>query len=212
MNRAEKDMDITYHPESQQPKRRFYVHPYKFNLWLAIGSMIMFFTGLTSAYLVKSADTNVWESVALPSLFTVSTVLILLSSICMVLALRAFKANRVRQYQMLLLVTLLLGIGFMVSQVLAWKQLLIDGIELKNSIAGAYLYVISGAHLLHALGGVIALTVFTVIAFRRYRGPVDTLELNIAPDRRVGIEVMATYWHFVDILWLYLFIFFITQS
>ncbi|HCK22002.1 MAG TPA: cytochrome oxidase subunit III, partial [Bacteroidetes bacterium] len=88
------------------------------------------------------------------------------------------------------------------------QELKAEGILLKGNVAGSFLYVISGAHFLHVAGGVIALLVFVILAFTRYNKPEDTLLENIHPDKQIGVELMATYWHFVDVLWLYLFFFF----
>jgi cytochrome c oxidase subunit 3 len=188
---------------SVQRQLRYAVHPHKFMLWLGMASIVMFFAGFTSAYIVKHGDTNVWKSVPLPSLFWLSTTLILISSITMSLSVRAFKKNNVRAYRGLLWTTFGLGIGFLISQILAWKEMISNGLSISTEVASDYLYVI---------GGVIALAIIAVLALTKYRSPEDTLMQNINPDKIPAVELAAIYWHFVDLLWLYLFIFFIVNT
>lgn len=187
---------------------RFIVHPYRFNLWLAIVSMVMIFAAFTSAYIIKKADSNNWIAVALPTLFQISAIIAVISSITMQAAYISFKKNKIRAYRILICITFLLGTSFLLLQLNGWQQLSSSGATLSSHPAASFIYVISGAHFVHIAGGVIALLVFTIRSFTVYRTPVDTLLLNINPDKQVGVELMATYWHFVDILWIYLFIFF----
>ena len=120
----------------------------------------------------------------------------------------SFRRNNVYLYRSFILLTTLLGAAFLVLQVLAWMQWTNGGITLTTNIAGSFVYVISGAHFLHVFGGVVALIIFSVKAFTSIKSPVDSVMQNIDPDKKVAVELMTTYWHFVDILWLYLFFFF----
>lgn len=177
------------------------MHPHKFTLWVAIGSIVMMFAGFTSAYIVKSNQAN-WQPVQMPVIFYASTALILLSSLTMQLALRSFKEREMARYRTMMAVTLLLGISFIVVQSLGFAELWATNITFRESIAGSFFYIITGMHALHVLGGVIALL---VIFFRVYHR--NTRYYSVVP-----VEVMSTYWHFVDILWLYLFVFFMLVS
>lgn len=172
------------------------IHPYKFNLWVAIGSMMMMFAGLTSAYIVKRNQAN-WSSFEIPSMFWVSTVLILASSITMYLSLRAFRARNIKQHRSLFLITLLLGIVFVLTQAWGFKELVDQGLTLRKNVAYSFLYVIVGLHALHVLGGIVAMMVMNIKAWRN-----KTRQYSAVP-----FEVMGTYWHFVDVLWLYLLVF-----
>lgn len=175
------------------------MHPHKFTLWVAIGSIVMMFAGLTSAFIVKS-NQSTWVPVAVPKIFWGSTAAILLSSLTIQLALRSFKQRYMQQYRMLVGLTLILGIAFVLMQWLGFQQLWNDqGITFKGGGAGQFLYVIFGLHALHVAGGVIALVVMFVKAF------VGRSKNYSA----VPVEVAATYWHFVDLLWLYLLVFFL---
>jgi cytochrome c oxidase subunit 3 len=182
--------------ENQRQK----LHPHKFTLWIAIASILMMFAGLTSAFIVKSNLVG-WRNIDMPKVFWASTAAIVSSSITIQLALRAFRQRDMRLYRSLILTTLLLGVAFVVLQWLGFKDLWYQQkITFKGSAgAGQFLYVIFGLHALHVIGGVIALLVLFIKAFfgkTKVYSPVPT-------------EVTATYWHFVDLLWIYLLVFFI---
>lgn len=175
------------------------IHPYKFTLWVAMGSIVMMFAGFTSAYIVKRSQTN-WQGFDLPVIFMYSTAIILLSSVTMQLAVRKFKERRMDVYRRMMLITALLGIGFIIMQWLGFGMLADRGIKLVGSgsnVAGSFLAVIAGVHMAHVLGGVIALLWMLKRAF-------SGTSRTYSP---VGVEVAATYWHFVDLLWIYLFVF-----
>jgi len=165
---------------------------------VAIGSIIMMFAGLTSAYIVKSNQAS-WQSIEMPKIFWYSTATILLSSVMMQMALRSFKQRQMNYYRLLIAGTLLLGVSFVILQWIGFQQLWNSGIQFKGSSGGGqFLYVIAGLHAAHVLGGVIALMVMFVKAFFG-----RTKQYNSIP-----VEIMATYWHFVDLLWIYLLVFF----
>ena len=175
------------------------IHPHKFTLWVAIGSIIMMFAGLTSAYIVKSNQAG-WQNVAMPKIFWYSTGTILLSSLVMQMALRSFKQREMNQYRLQIAGTFLLGVTFVVLQWLGFQQLWNSGVQFKGSSGGGqFLYVIAGLHAVHVLGGVIALMVVLIKAF------LGRAKLYSS----VPVELMATYWHFVDLLWIYLLVFFL---
>jgi cytochrome c oxidase subunit 3 len=175
------------------------IHPHKFTLWVAIGSIIMMFAGLTSAYIVKSNQAG-WQAIEMPKVFWYSTGAILVSSLLMQMALRSFKQREMNRYRWLIAGTFLLGVAFVILQWIGFQQLWNSGVQFKGSSgSGQFLYVIAGLHALHVLGGVVALTVMFVKAF------LGRTKLYGS----VPVEVMATYWHFVDFLWIYLLVFFI---
>ena len=174
------------------------IHPHKFTLWVAIGSMIMMFAGLTSAYIVKRDQPN-WTTFDMPKIFWYSTVAILLSSLTIQLALKNFKDREMRRYRMLMLVTMLLGLTFVFCQYAGFKELWDQGIKFRGSGAGQFLYVIAGLHAIHLFGGIIVLAVQWLKSQRK----------KIRSYSSTPIEIAATYWHFVDLLWIYLFVFFL---
>ncbi|RYY47753.1 MAG: heme-copper oxidase subunit III [Chitinophagaceae bacterium] len=172
------------------------IHPHKFTLWVAIGSILMMFAGLTSAYIVKRNQAN-WTSFEIPVLFWVSTVVIVGSSLVLVAANAAFKQRAMGKYRKLMLLTMVLGVLFIVLQAIGFKQLWDQGLTLQKNVAYSFLYVIVGLHALHVIGGVIALVVMALKAFSNKTRIYSS----------VPLEVMSTYWHFVDVLWIYLLIF-----
>ena len=176
------------------------IHPHKFTLWVAIGSILMMFAGLTSAYIVKRSQAS-WLMLEIPVVFWYSTAAILASSVTVQLSLKALKAREMITYRRWLMITAVLGVLFLVLQIVGFKQFGANDIRLVGAGSNAsysFLLAISGLHGLHVLGGVIALVVIAIMALR-----TTTRNYNTIP-----LEVAATYWHFVDALWIYLFIFF----
>ncbi|MFV0606694.1 MAG: heme-copper oxidase subunit III [Niabella sp.] len=175
------------------------LHPFKFTLWVAIASIMMMFAGLTSAFIVKSNLTG-WRTIEMPGVFWASTVVIVLSSFTMILAVKAFKQREMQRYRTMLWATLVLGLVFTVCQIIGFSQLWEMNIRFKGSSgAGQFFYVITGLHALHVLGGIVAVIYFLI---KSYTGKVKLY--NIVP-----VEVLGVYWHFIDILWVYLMIFFL---
>jgi cytochrome c oxidase subunit 3 len=174
------------------------IHPHKFTLWVAIGSILMMFAGLTSAYIVKRNQAN-WTSFEIPVLFWVSTAVIIVSSLTIMAATKAFKERAITKYRALMMLTMFLGVLFIALQAIGFKQLWDIGLTLQKNVAYSFLYVIVGLHALHVIGGVIALIVMSAKAFSNKTRIYSS----------VPLEVMSTYWHFVDILWIYLLIFLI---
>ncbi len=176
------------------------MHPYKFILWVAMGSLVMMFAGFTSAYVVKRNQSN-WLEFSLPPIFWYSTAVILISSLTIHLATKAFKAREMSRYRTLMMITVALGILFMVMQYLGFLYLEEHGVRLigvNSNASGSFLGVITGVHMAHIFGGVIALIILFIKGFSAKHKSYSS----------VPIEVMGTYWHFVDGLWIYLFIFF----
>ncbi|RFM30654.1 cytochrome c oxidase subunit 3 [Deminuibacter soli] len=176
------------------------IHPHKFTLWVAMGSIVMMFAGLTSAYIVKRNQSN-WLEFGLPAVFWYSTAVIIISSVTMHLAVKAFKAKEMARYRKLITLTAGLGLLFAGLQFIGFSALHKNGVQLfgiGSNPSASFLGIITGLHVLHVLGGVVALIVSFARAFR-----VRTRSYAATP-----VEVVATYWHFVDILWIYLFIFF----
>ena len=179
-------------------KQRNKIHPHKFTLWVGIGSIVMMFAGFTSAYIVKREQPG-WLGFTMPIIFWYSTAVMLVSSLTMQLSQKAFKAREMSRYKSMLGITTVLGIVFIVLQVIGYKQLNKIGIRIEGSGAGVFFIIIFGLHALHVLGGVIGLgTMF-----------LKSNNSRIRSYNPVPVEVLSTYWHFVDLLWLYLFIFFL---
>ena len=174
-------------------------HPYQFYLWGGLGSIVMMFAGLTSAYIVKKSQAN-WLDFDLPNIFLVSTGVILLSSFTIQMAVKKFKEQNENQYRGFLAITAIFGILFIVLQIQGFMQLEANSIALtgaRSNSAASFLFVITGLHLLHVLAGVIALIVVSLKAFSAKNDQINDLP----------VKLVSNYWHFVDILWVYLFVF-----
>jgi cytochrome c oxidase subunit III len=177
-------------------EQRKKIHPHKFTLWIGIASILMMFAGLTSAYIVKRNQAN-WRSFEIPLAFWYSTAAIILSSVALFLAGRSFKEREMARYRRLMTVTLVLGALFIVLQIIGFRQLWNIGITLQGNVSFSFLYVIVGLHAAHVIGGIIALLVLFANAFNTNKRSYNS----------VPVEVASTYWHFVDVLWVYLLIF-----
>ncbi|MBK7870387.1 MAG: cytochrome c oxidase subunit 3 [Saprospiraceae bacterium] len=179
------------------------IHPKKFGLWIACASIAMMFTAFTSAYMVRQAQGN-WLEFRLPNVFIVSTLVILMSSAALHGAYLAFKRGNEAFYKGLLVSTFILGVAFLILQYQGWLAMRDIGVELTTNPSGSFIYVISGVHAAHILGGIAALTIALIHAF--------ALKYQVTSARKLRFELTLTYWHFVDFLWIYLFTFFILQS
>ena len=174
------------------------VHPKKFALWIALASITMMFGAFTSAYLVKQAAGN-WLEYRMPSIFYVSTAILLLSSIVLHMSYKSFVRANFKVYKALLTTGFVLGFTFVILQYLGWQDLFSKGIDLKGNVSGSFFYLISGVHALHIIGGLAALCVALLHAF--------SLKEKVTETRKLRFELTLNYWHFMDILWLYLFVF-----
>ncbi|HRN80734.1 MAG TPA: heme-copper oxidase subunit III [Ferruginibacter sp.] len=179
-----------------EPVQRNRIHPYKFNLWIAIGSMLMMFAGLTSAYIVKRNQSN-WVDYELPAAFWFSTAAMILSSVTLILAKRSFNEKAMQAYRRYVFVTLILGTLFVLLQVYGFSTMWKSGLTHNSTVSVSFLYVIVGLHALHVAGGLVALILLALKAFNR----------KVKTYSSIPVELVATYWHFVDLLWIYLLVF-----
>jgi cytochrome c oxidase subunit III len=172
------------------------MNPKKFLLWLGIVSIIMMFAAFTSAYLVRRAEGN-WLEFNIPVIFTYSTIVLLISSLSMHFAYWAAKKDQFLLLRTAISITFVLGIAFLVMQVLGWSELTRNNVFLVGNPSGSFFYVLSGVHGLHIISALIVLIFAMIAAFK----------LKIHAKQLNQIEICVTYWHFLDLLWLYLFVF-----
>ena len=164
----------------------------RIGMWVALASVAMLFTSLSSAYVVRSGGARDWFPIAMPRVLLVSTALILLSSVTLEIARRNLKRSEHRVYSRYLSLTALLGVGFLASQFFAWRQLSAQGIYLASHPYSSFFYVLTGAHAVHLLGGLLALA---FVWFRSRRRSTEA-----------AADAVTIYWHFMDGLWIYLFL------
>lgn len=172
----------------------------KMMLWFGIGSLIMSFAGLTSAVIVSSKRPDWLKEFQLPEAFILSTIIIIASSITFVLAKRALKNNFRQATTIWLLITLALGIAFISSQFIGFGQIVQWGYNFTgptSNVTMSFIYIIAVAHIAHVVAGIISL--MSVI--------YSHLNKKYNASNMLGIELSATFWHFVDGLWLFLFLF-----
>lgn len=168
-------------------------------MWVGIVGIIMFFSGLTSAYVVRQAQGD-WLYFDVPQLFYISTAVILASSLTMFLAQWLASKGSMKGATALLAVTTVLGIAFLVTQYEGFLDLVESGIYftgIDSNASGSFFNVLVWAHAAHIISGVLAL-IFTTI---------KALLNKYTVENHIGIEVCGIYWHFLDILWIYLILF-----
>jgi len=192
-------MGAVSNPEFSRNK----IHPHKFALWVGIAGIVMMFGAFTSAYVIRRAAGN-WLEFKLPDIFFLNTVVIVASSFTLHYAYTSFKKGREKLYKSLLLTTFALGIVFVVLQYQGWQAMNAIGATFTVNPSSSFIYVISGLHAAHVLGGVAALIVALTHAF--------VLPFKPTIRRKQRFELVCHYWHFVDVLWVYLIVFFMLQQ
>lgn len=188
-------MDLTEGTEKEKIDRSK-----KMMLWFGIISMGMMFAGLTSAYVVSKNRPDWLKDFELPNVFMYSTALILISSITFHLAKKSIESNAVKKASGLLWITLALGLGFIYLQFEGFNQILENGYYFTGSastITTSFIYLVVLAHLAHIFAGVVVLLVVIY----------NNSKQQYKSGQMLGIELGATFWHFIDVLWIYLFLF-----
>jgi cytochrome c oxidase subunit 3 len=174
---------------------------YKLLLWFAMISICMIFAGLTSAYVVSKSRPDWLKDFQLPIAFLSSTIAMLLSSFTFYSALQAMKKGNRNQTTILLLFTLALGIAFIILQFKGFGQVIENGYFFTGSesnVTTSFLYISVLVHIAHLLGGIISLL---IVIYNHYKQKYNSTQT-------LGIELSAMYWHFMDFIWVYLFLFF----
>ncbi len=179
--------------------QRFSPKPYRLTLWILIAAIFMMFAAMIASYITLSSGEK-WPPLETPRLLWLSTGLILLSSLTFEAARRSLKAGSDRGYVRWLLLTLLFGLGFLASQVFAWRELVAQGVYLATNNHSSFFYLLTGVHALHLGVGILALG-FLLLRTRRRRA-----EKSAELKRRAAIGVVSVYWHFMDGLWILLFL------
>jgi cytochrome c oxidase subunit 3 len=180
----------------EEPRRPVSMDPIKFALWLFIVTIVMLFAAFTSAYIVRQAEGN-WLDFSLPTIFYWNTGILLLSSLTMQWAYASAKRDNLKNVKTGIFLTILLAIGFLAGQVAGWGKLVDEGVFFVGNPSGSFMYVFTGLHGIHLISGIIFI-IIVLVATVRYKVHSKNIRL---------IEMCNTYWHFLDALWVYLFIF-----
>jgi cytochrome c oxidase subunit 3 len=161
---------------------------------IALGGILMFFMALTSAYIVrKGMPGSGWRSIVIPRILWLNTLILMASSFTLASARRRLLKQDAEGFRHWWGVTMILGIFFLAGQMIAWRQLAAAGVYLATNPSSSFFYVFTAAHGLHLLGGIVALF---YVAFR----PTRRL------TRDTATEAASMYWHFMDGLWVFLFL------
>ena len=188
-------MDLTQGTTKEKSKRAK-----KMMLWFAIISLVMSFAAWTSAFIVSSSRPDWMKDFQLPNSFVFSTILIVISSISFILAKRTLKNENTKLTTIWLLVTLVLGVLFIFNQFVGFQEIINQGYNFTgptSNVTMSYIYLIAMVHILHVVVGLIALLVVIYNHFKQ----------KYTSDNMLGFELASTFWHFIDILWVYLFLF-----
>lgn len=171
----------------------------KFNLWLGMIGMFMMFAALSSGFIVYTASgVDKGIKTILPIAFAYSTAIILLSSLTLHLAFGAAKQQKLSRQRWLLLLTIVLGIAFFAVQLHSWS--VFTGREIyfiNNNASQSFIYVFTGLHLAHIIAGLIVLV-------RCYIGALKPIPFQ---DNQFRMNLATIFWHFLDLLWIYIYVF-----
>ncbi|MBJ7882219.1 cytochrome c oxidase subunit 3 [Gelidibacter salicanalis] len=172
----------------------------KMMLWFGIVSLIMSFAGWTSAFVVSSSREDWLVDFELPNAFIISTVVVLLSSLTFVLAKKALEKNNRQLTTVWLFATLGLGIAFIANQFLGFQEIIDLGYNFTgptSNVTMSYIYLIAMVHIAHVIVGLVCILIVIYNHFKQ----------KYTAEHMLGLELAATFWHFIDILWVYLFLF-----
>jgi cytochrome c oxidase subunit III len=188
-------------PPGYSPEDAIEPSKYRIAIWVGLGSISMLFFALTSAYIwrqnesYKSATPD-WVALQIPTALWATTVVILFSSISFEIARRALQRNQFEKFKSWISLTTVLGLIFLAGQIIAWRQLVGQGIYVQSNPHSSFFYVLTGLHALHLVGGLF------VLAYLMW----SALRMRIGMKKRITVEMTSVYWHFMDGLWVYLFV------
>lgn len=169
---------------------------YRVLMWVVLAAIVMMFAALSSAYIVLSGGDE-WKPIRVPPIFFLSTAVLLSSSVTFGVARARLRRGSLKGYQAWLGVTVLLGLVFLVTQLLAWRVLKAQGVYLASNPHSAFYYLFTSVHGVHLLGGVVGMV---VLLLRRPRGPATLVRTDVSAG------VVSLYWHTMDGLWVWLFL------
>jgi cytochrome c oxidase subunit III len=188
--------------ENKLTKRR---EPFAFMLYLAIFGSFMLFMAIFMIFLKKEiVNQNI--PMIIPKVLWASTFVIICSSLTVFLAKKMFLNQNFQQFRIYLAITYLLGLLFLVLQISGWVELSSRGFTVANHTGVSFIYILSGLHILHAFGGIVGLSLTVAKVFRN-KTYVDSFVYSVNPPNQLNFKLIYIYWHFLDILWLIIFLF-----
>lgn len=182
-------------------------HPYNILMVLSIASLSVLFISLTAALTYTRFQNNL-PPIKIPDIFIFNTIILILSSTAMIWAKKSYQRDRTDNYVKALLIAIVLSFAFLALQILGWRSLFLKDIFINSSNYAGYMYVISGLHLVHVIAGLPFLILFLFTARKKMKDPVSVLVYFSDPEKKLKLRLLTIYWHFLDILWIYLMLFF----
>lgn len=185
------------------------IHPHIMFTYLSMFGSALIFLFMIIAYSLNKPDVSDFLNFQFPKAFIVSLVLLLISSFTISKAVPAFVRGNFSELKKSLGLTLFLSVTFTVSQYFGWYELTETGVYLEGRASGAYLYVISGLHIVHLVAGIALLSAVFFQISASTKDPVKQLMAETNPYQKIKLEVLTMYWHYMDILWVFLFFYFL---
>ena len=190
--------------------RDFLIHPKQIVIILIIAAVTVLFFAFSASYLYNRIQTGI-PPVQLPPLFYFNSLILLASSYTLIKAKKAYVEDETEKYKRLIGATIIISFIFLVFQIFAWQQMKSMNIFVDAANTGSYMYLISATHFIHVIGGLPFLIVFFINAIRKMRSPVSVLVYFSDPDKKRDLQLLTTYWHYIDVLWIYLVLFFLVN-
>ncbi|MFT6338380.1 MAG: cytochrome c oxidase subunit 3 [Halioglobus sp.] len=179
-------------------------------MFLILAAISTLFLGFSAAYLYNRLQSNI-PPVKLPPLFYFNTLILISSSITLKWAKKSYLEDHTRNYKIALIITLVLTLCFLGSQIMAWLQLYNSDIFINYNNMASYMYLISGIHFAHVVAGIPFLALFVINAVRKIKSPVSVLIYFSDLDKKRRLDLFNIYWHYLDALWIYLVLFFLVN-
>ncbi|MCB9226545.1 MAG: cytochrome c oxidase subunit 3 [Chitinophagales bacterium] len=197
----------TYQPNfnEEQKTRAFAL---RLMLYIGMASITMFFAVTTSSLIVKKADTLNWAQFPLPNVFTISTIIAIISSALFYFTYKTYKKAKFNQYLILLLVSGISGLAFLISQLIGFNALTNMDFPLSGNVSGSFIYFLAIVHGLHIITGLVVLLIVWIKSYLSKKDKEFEGSGIVNPNRVLALELLTTYWHFVNALWVYLYVFF----
>lgn len=185
----------------------FSFHPYNVLLTLVLFGITVLFLSISGAFIYTRVQSEL-PPIQLPAIFFFNTLVLLGSSATMVWAKKSYLQDQTKNYQRALMATIILSLIFLALQFVGWRALFQQDIFVHSDNSASYLYVISGLHFAHVIGGLPFLGMFLHKASKQMKEPVSVLVYFSDPEKRLKLRLLTLYWHFIDGLWIYLVVFF----
>lgn len=196
-----------YDPYQKSDYKNLRLHPLKIYLTMLLAGVTMLFVGMTASYIYQRVVMDI-EPVALPITFVLNTVFLIGSSWTFLQAKNAYLEDRTDAYKRFLTFTLILTILFIIGQSFAWYDMINRSLLPSSGPGVGYIYAIGILHLIHVFAGLPFFGVFLYNAINRMKEPISVLIYFADPEKRLKLRLLEVYWHYLDVLWVILVLFF----